>query len=199
MFKREMLLTSALLLPVVGFFLYQIVFLKQSDIQSYQQLVQRTAQENVKNSSPSNHHRKTVRKDIWFAQEEQTRLHYQILSDSSMLTLVPLKNRMEIIETLQGIKCWMQDKLYLTGNEKPMQQVRYMEAETGIYHFTTQEFNANEVELALFRLPGNELPKQIVDQKLAYLQGVAKDISFQFSGKTPQFFAKQFHAKVVKE
>jgi len=80
-----------------------------------------------------------------------------------------------------------------------MQQARLIEAETGLYRYTTQEFTANSVLLSLFKLPGHVLPLEPLESDEPFLSGIAKDISVIFSGKTPQFQAENFEATVVKE
>ncbi|NGX38641.1 MAG: hypothetical protein K1000chlam2_01817, partial [Chlamydiae bacterium] len=111
MFKRKMLLASSFLLPLIGVWIYHITVLKSSDLEYYQNMIQMRAIASSSSLSPTNQHRKQVRKDIWFSQDNSSRLHYQIASESSLLTLTPVENKFEIVESLQGIKCWMQDKL----------------------------------------------------------------------------------------
>ena len=147
---------------------------------------------------PSNQVRQKVRKDIWFTQDDESRLHYSIESARSLLTLIPIHNHFEVVETLQGIRCLMQDKLY-TEQESPLQQVRLLQADEGLYRYTTQEFTASGVDLSLFRMPGHDLPKEELQDKFAFLKGIAKDASFTFSGKTPQFQAGEFKATLLRE
>lgn len=173
---------------------------RQGDIDLYKTLIHERTLASSHPSSSSNQERKQVRKDIWFSQDEHSRLHYHIASESSLLTLTPVKNSFEVVETLHGIKCWMQDKLFATEDtEEPMQQSRYIEAEEGLHHYSTQEFTARGVTLSLYRLPGHLLPNESIDKEKAFLHGKAHDVSFFFSGKTPQFQARQFQAMMVKE
>ena len=200
MFKRKMILFSLLLLSVIGGWIYHLTVLKDADLEYYQNMIQMREIASSNSLSPTNQHRKQVRKDIWFSQDNASRLHYQIASEGSLLTLTPVHNRFEIVETLQDIKCWMQDKLLTNAaDEQLSQQARLIEAESGIYKHTSQEFIANGVTLSLFRLPGHTLPEEPVQTSDAFLRGVAHDVSFLFSGKTPQFQAQQFEATVVKE
>lgn len=200
MFKKQTLLTFGILLPILGIWIFQMTFMRSSDLEAYKKMIKERAIASSEQGSSTNQQRIGVSKDIWFSQDDSSRLHYQIASKSSTLTLTPIGNKFEIVETLDGIQCWMQDKLFTdTASLKPMQQTRFIEAETGHYRYTTQEFKADNVALSLFRLPGHSLPKKNIDQKEAFLRGKAHDISFLFSGKTPQFQAKQFQATVVKE
>lgn len=200
MFKKEMALALTLLIPTLGFCLFQMVAMRTSDLDRYRSLMQDRALASSRAPSPTNQHRKQVRKDIWFTQDPFSRLHYQISSEASLLTLTPIQNKFEIVEELQGIRCWMQDKLYVeSATDEPMQQSRFIEAEEGQYRYTTQEFTASGVTLSLFRIPGHEIPSEELEEEDAFLKGIAHDISFLFSGKTPQFQAENFQATMVKE
>jgi len=143
-------------------------------------------------SSAATQTRIGVRKDIFFSQEGSRRLHYRIESSSSVLTMVPEKNKIEILENLSDIQCWMQEKLYEVGNSS-MQQLRHLQAAKGTYNLSKQEFVASNVMLSLFRLPGHDLKTSIPLSK-AFLTGKAEDILFTVSGKTPKFEAHQFNA-----
>lgn len=195
-----MIFTLVFLIPVLGFWAYKMTVLHSVDNERYAKMVEKLEIASTHSDQPTNQDRKQVRKDIWFSQDDSSRLHYQIASESSQLTLTPIKNRFEIVETLDGIKCWMQDKLMKEGAEEdPVQQARLIEAKSGIYRHSTQEFLASGVELSLFRLPGHKLPKESISDQESLLTGIAKDISFHFGGKTPQFQASQFQAMRVKE
>lgn len=144
--------------------------------------------------STTHQNRKGVVKEIYFSQEDNTRLHYRIESESSSLTLKPNGRKLDLIEKLDKIKCWMQDKLYIASpGNKPMQQMRFLEAEDGIYRYASQEFLAQSVGLSLFRLSGYDLPDGLI-REIPFMRGVAQDVSFSVSGKTPQFHAQHFKA-----
>ncbi len=140
-----------------------------------------------------------VRKDLWITQPDGKRLHDRIESQSSILKLAPVDDHLDIIEHLNNIQCSMQDKI-VKAQEKWIQQVRYFEAQTGIYQYSTNQFTAEVVSLALFRVAGEELPPAL---KLSsahltpYLKGVAQDVSFAVSGKASQFQAKHFKASFI--
>jgi len=172
--------------------LFQFGIVRQSDIDLYYSFLEKD-QIAPAFASTTHQMRQGVRKDIWFAQEDGSRLHYRIQSESSLLTLVPDKKKVEVIENLEKIKCWMQDKLYEGANAAKMQQIRFFEADQGTYQYTTQKFLAQTVELSLFRLADHILP-QTLDPKTSFLKGIAKDVSFSVSGKLPHFQAQQFKA-----
>lgn len=200
MFKVERICTLFLLLIFCGVWGYFIVIMHPSDVEKYQKMIENKEIASSNAFSPTYQERKQIYKDIWFAQDEQIRLHYQIACKNSFLTLTPIKNKFELVENLEGIKCWMQDRLFENDKDNSLtQQARYIEAKSGIYRHSSHEFLANDVTLSLFRLAGHHLPKEPVNKKEAILQGIAHDISFYFSGKTPHFQANQFEATMVKE
>jgi len=140
--------------------------------------------------------REGVRKDIWFAEENKMRLHNRIESNFSKLTLLPREEKIDIIESMYNIKGWIQEKLYREGPIMS-QQLRYFEADHGIYRYIPQTFETGNLSLSLYKLPGNELPSSC-NPKDAFLRGVAQEASLKISGKVPLFEAKQFQASVTK-
>lgn len=174
-----------------------LVHVRPSDIVSIKERIQE--QELASSNSlftTTQQQRKGVVKEIWFTQEDNSRLHYRIFSESSLLTIKPEGKGFDLIERLEKIKCWMQDKLYEpTSGVSPMQQIRFLAAKEGIYRYASQEFLAQSVALSLYRLNGHELPKETLLTK-PFLKGIAEDVSFAVSGKTPQFNAKHFKAEL---
>ena len=176
---------------------YSLVRVSKSDIASIKTKIAEQEKANSSNFFSTTHQqRKEVVKEIWFTQEDNSRLHYRIFSESSLLTIKPEGKGFDLIEKLEKIKCWMQDKLYdPAGGVGAMQQVRFLAAEEGLYRYTAQEFLAQSVALSLYRMKGHELPKTTVGTK-PFLQGIAQDVSFAVSGKNPQFKAKHFNAEL---
>ncbi len=190
---------SLLTLSVFGLlWICNVALVRQKDITDYTQFVENL--QNIasnKDFSATHQDRKGLRKDIWLSQENHSRLHYRIDSASSTLTLVPKDNKLDILENLNGIQGWIQERLYVNG-QSPMQQMRFFEAGEGTYQYTTQEFLAKSVALSLFRLPGHTIPTSL-DSQNAFLKGIAQDVSFSVSGKIPQFQAKHFQATLSNQ
>jgi hypothetical protein len=175
---------------------FSLARIRSSDIALIKQAIKGQGEANKNVFSTTDQQRKGVVKEIWFSQEDKTRLHYRIRSESSLLTIQPKGKGLDLIEKLQNIQCWMQDKLYdPSATAGPMQQLRFLAAEEGLYRYTSQEFLAQSVTLSLFRLNGHDLPKETLAAQ-PFLKGVAKDVSFGISGKSPQFQAKHFKAEL---
>ncbi len=197
MFKKATICSLLGLSLIALLWGYSLVRLNSSDIATIKAKIKEQKEANATTLFATTHQkRKGVYKEIWFTQEDNTRLHYRIFSESSLLTIKPEGNHFDLIERLEKIKCWMQDKLYVpAAGSGPMQQVRFLAAEEGLYRYTAQEFLAQSVALSLYRTPGHDLPKEMMPYK-PFLKGIAEDVSFGVSGKSPQFKAKHFNAEL---
>jgi len=198
MFKKAIFISALCMTALSCGWLFKLVYLTSSDRVKYVKLLEAgRAVARATKSEQTHQTRAGVRKDLWLSQQDHSRLHYRIDSKSSVLTLLPIDDKVDIIENLQHIKCWMQDKLYADG-DVVMQQMRFFEADQGIYQYSTQRFAANSVILSLFRVPGIQLPTA-VDPSQAFLRGIAQDVSFSIAGKTTQFQAQKFKATLLTQ
>jgi hypothetical protein len=198
MFKRTILITSLCMTILSLTWVFKLVHFSPVERQKCQQMLSSSkAIAKATKGQQTHQTRGGVRKDLWLAQEDQSRLHYRIDSKSSVLTLLPIDDKLDIIENLQQIKCWMQDKFYVQGSAL-MQQMRFFEAEQGLYQYSSQKFAANSVALSLFRIPGMHLPAS-VDPKAAFLRGIAQDVSFSIAGKATHFQAQRFKATLTSQ
>jgi hypothetical protein len=197
MFRRTTIFCLLLLGIVTLFWGYSLFHVRSEDITLIKQKINEQELATSKSIfSTTQQQRKNVVKEIWFSGEDHSRLHYRVFSESSLLTIKPEGKSFDLVEKLDKIKCWMQDKLYEpNAGVGPMQQVRFLAAEEGLYRYTSQEFLAQTVALSLFRLDGHELPKETLTSK-PFLKGVAEGVSFAVSGKNPQFKAKHFKAEL---
>ncbi len=198
MFKKAKQFSFLFLTLLSLLWVGQTVVLRKSDLKAYKNLQQKAKElATTRSESSSQQTRQGVRKDLWVSQEDGKRLQYRIDSESSVLTLIPKADKLDIVENLRGIQCWMQDKLYVL-DKKPMQQMRFFEAEEGVYRYSSQEFLAKTVSLSFFRLPGSTLPLTS-NPTAAFLKGVAEGVSFSISGKDPQFHAQRFKATLQSQ
>lgn len=193
MFFKAALSILLALFSLTTLCLKSVAWVTSDDMKHYQEISKKTKEiASSKTYNAAHQKRQRVRKDIWTAQEDRIPLHTRIDSAASTLTLLPSESNVDIIENLEGVVCWMQDRLY--ADEKiPMQQMRYFEAAKGTYQHATQRFVANTVGMSIFKMEGQHLNFNL-DPKAAFLQGIARDVSFSVSGKTPQFQAHRFQA-----
>jgi hypothetical protein len=198
MFKRAIFISALCMAALTSAWLVKIVYLSPTDRVKYEKMLEAgRAVARATKGAKTHQTRSGVRKDLWLSQQDHSRLHYRIDSKSSVLTLLPIDDKVDIIENLQQLKCWMQDKLYAQGNVV-MQQMRFFEADQGVYQYSTQRFAASSVALSLFRVPGVQLPTAI-DPQAAFLRGVAQDVSFSIAGKATQFQAQRFKATLLSQ
>lgn len=204
-FKRFSLWAFFLIAGACLSWVFHCGFVRQTDHSRYRAF--KAKQQEISNSSSklvsqnAYQTREGVRKDIWTTEANNVRMHYRIESKSSILKLTPRESKMELVENLQGIKCWMQDKLLLTSESQsgfqgtPLQQIRYLEANEGSYRYNTQQFEASSVSLSFLRLPGHVLMFD-VGPKDAFLRGIAQNVTFSISEGVPLFQAQNFKASI---
>jgi hypothetical protein len=196
MFAKVTLFSSLFLSLLVIVWGLTFATVREQDIQCMKQTIE--DQKAAKSStalSTTQQWRKGVKKEIWFSQEDRSRLHHRICSETSTLTIVPEGNHLDFIERLENITCWMQDKLMAPSMTAPSsQQLRFLRANEGFYHYSSQEFLAQSVDLSLYKLEGHQLPAGLPKVR-PFLKGIAKDVAFAVSGKTSQFKAEQFKAE----
>lgn len=138
---------------------------------------------------PAHQKREGVQKDIWVVNGAE-RLHSRIKSRHSDLTLSQKKDKVEAIEQLKEIDCWVQEEI---DPAHSLQQIRTLYAEEGVYYFPSHRFLAQSVHLAFFRLPGADLPLSLFPEK-PFLTGVASEVSFAATSKSPLFTAYHLQA-----
>ena len=136
--------------------------------------------------------REHVRKDIWIAQGPSTRLHNRIESEASTLLFDPEGEVLQIMETLHGVRCWIQERVQET-EQGSAQQIRFFVAEDDVYDYRCQEFKASNVLLSLYRLPGTSFIDSL-EPYTPFLHGNAEEVSFSVEDGSPRFKASHFTA-----
>ncbi len=165
---------------------------KQSDLQGYITAAEQSRE--LTRSLPVCQDRRLVCKDIWFSNAGGERLHYRIQSVTSSLNMQPRSRKIEIIERLHDMRCWMQDKI-VSSEAHTTQQSRYFTANEGVYHFLSHSLLADQATLSLYHLPGTDLPSLgCLPREDPFLIGQAEQIKMHVSGKTPLFQASNFKA-----
>lgn len=131
-------------------------------------------------------------KDLWKLGEDGVRLHYHIESPYSILTAYPKGSSYELVEKMNGIKCYFQEKVDL---DQSRQQIRYLQADRGTYSYGKQAFTAESVLITVSQTDGDELQMNISPSDI-FLKGMASQVSLSFAGEQPDFQAKAFRAKI---
>lgn len=87
-------------------------------------------------------------------------------------------------------------KMPLLGSHaKPMQVIRYLEAETASYFYKSDRFVAENVLVARYVVPGHLLVESIEGMK-PVMMGSATSAAFSLAGKNPDFKARRLKAKL---
>ncbi len=137
--------------------------------------------------------RHQVSKDIWLAEPSGQRLHHCIESDRSLVTFKPRGESLEVLEHLYGVRCWIQEKNLST--KEIQQQIRFVLAEEGLYDYRNQSFQAQDVLLSLYKIPGTTFSKSL-ESYAPFLRGNADSITFSLQNGAPKFVASHFKASL---
>jgi len=195
MFKRAIASSLALIAALVAAAYFFNVRIGTGDPIAYRTLCKEKKafhSFNALERRPAIQFREKVQKDIWFADGEE-RLHFLLKSRHSELTLIQRKDKVEAIEKLQQVDCWIQDEVDRAAS---IQQVRKITADEGIYYFPAHRFLAHSVQLGFFRLQGIELPKETPVQEKPFFYGTASEVRFAANDHLPTFTAYQLRAKL---
>jgi hypothetical protein len=191
MFKKAVVSSVVLILLIVLYIIYYCFYILPKDVKRYEDYLQSVQSKRTHHDKPTEQHRTGVQKDIWHF-DGRARLHYQILADSSILTLAHSAHPLTLQEHLQHIHCAVQEKLYYDTGLHPMQQTSTFYASHGIYDFTRHHFRSETVFLKFYTLPGHSL--LISPLGSPFLQGRAQDVSLTLSHRGPAFHAEKFIA-----
>lgn len=137
--------------------------------------------------------RHDVRKDIWIADPLGQRLHHRIESDRSLISFNPKEESVEVLEHLFGVRCWIQEKN--SSAKEVQQQIRFVLAEEGLYNYKNQSFEAQDVLLSMYKIPGTTFPKSL-ESYAPFLRGNADSITFSLQNGAPKFVASHFKASL---
>lgn len=161
------------------------------------------------------------KKEAWWSRNHQ-RFHFQLSSTHSELVFTQQGRDSKTVEYLNGVHCAMQEELFFRlpdGKEVirkedefimknpprtslsteqiaeliPVQQIRTFDADRAVYHYRTQQFSAEQVDLARFTAPGQVLLcPQPVEKRI--MSGLAQSIEFSVNARKPNFQAHHLKA-----
>jgi hypothetical protein len=198
MFRRTLIFFSFFFIVTCALAYWDHIRIRTRDHIAYETFVKDNTAQRARHAlenHPATQNREKVQKDFWIMQNHQ-RQHMRILSQQSELIVHERKGKLEAVEKLKGLECWFQEAENRSILQMPQvseQEVRHLTAQEGIYFYPTHHFIAQTVQLQFFRLPGHDLPS-ILDPKLAFFSGTAKEASFSACGKSPTFNAVRLQA-----
>ena len=184
--RRWSLLGGALLLVCVGL-LYVICFSSLAQ-EAYQEVLARAnpaaALDDAKGFQ-AKQLRKGIQKNFWYKKGDQP-LEVIILADTAEMVFEKQGAEQQIVEHMTGVKCYIQEALY-----ESTQQVRYLEADTAKYHYTTETLEAEQVKMALFMALGSRLDT-VAEQGKPVMDGFAERVEVTMVDKTLNFKTNKF-------
>jgi hypothetical protein len=134
--------------------------------------------------------RSCVQKDVYTIDGAERR-HFRLRSEGSELILTQKKEKIDAVEKLQKLECWIQDAI---DPKNKTQEVRYFTSDSGIYYFPSHRFLTDSIDLAFFHLYGDDFPASFSESE-PYLTGVATDVQFTATDKIPKFTAYHLRAR----
>ncbi|MGA8164222.1 MAG: hypothetical protein WB791_04255 [Waddliaceae bacterium] len=141
--------------------------------------------------------RQGVQKDMWYQKEENKRLQVSLNSAASALVLERHGEVNEIVEAMQGFTGFIQEDLYYDEEAKPMQHVRYIEAETARYNYHTQLLTAEGAKMIDYSTSGHDLIDSLEGVVEPRFNAVAE--SLEISGLTKECRVKAHRVRAVIE
>ena len=136
--------------------------------------------------------RKQIHKQFIFAQENE-RLQWRMQSQHSTICLEKVENSLQLVETLEGMTCEMQEKQKISNTSLDTHRiVRSLEAQQAIFYYQTQQLFAENVLVNRYKLPSNHW-NLILSSFSPFMRGHAKKVHLVFSNK-PSFKAQGFQA-----
>lgn len=162
-------------------------YIKKSDIEQYNQLVQKEAR--VKPKQDQQQLRAHCSKHLYKSEGKQ-RIHYQITAPRSTLMLYPRENHIELVENLTDISCLLEERQY-EPNRNTSRQVRQLEAKRGLYSYDQQKLETENVFLTIYHTN-----KEVPAPQDAILTGTADEATFELAKEVPTFTATEFQANI---
>ncbi len=131
-------------------------------------------------------------KEIWITESPNRRLYHRIESKNSLLSLMPNKNKIDLVEQLRGVSCWLQKDIYME-DQLPMQELEKISAENGFYHYRSATFSAPSLLFSLFRIP---VSATVDNSGAPLLTGEMDNFSFKIGEKEGKaaFLQARWHA-----
>lgn len=139
----------------------------------------------------SHQHRFGIVKDLWISQNEG-RYHHHLLASESTVTLIPSEKKIDAVEDLGEIQCWIQQQK-TPSSEK--EKIQYIKAENGTYFYKQQEFLLRQMKFACYEQSPNTFSSNTPPSHLLF-KGKAEGAYFQFRHHHPEFNADHFEVEL---
>lgn len=192
MFRKTLIFFSCLFALTCTVAYWNHLHLRKKDWNTYSDLTKKDDSLRARHAlefRPLTQHRQAVQKDFWMPQNHQ-RIHFRIKSRDSQLLLTECKGKIEAKEILSDLECWLQEPVDPASS---LTQIRHLLAKQGSYFYPSQRFQAETVQMQLFRIKSSSLPKEL-DPNLAFLIGTARTATFSACGHAPTLVVEELCA-----
>jgi hypothetical protein len=139
-------------------------------------------------------HHNAICKDYFYMQGQE-RLQVQLRSQTADVTVDHNGSETELIERMGQVVGYMQEQLLTAQDGKPMQMIRYFEAEGATYSYKSGKFHAERVRIFRYQVPGHTL-KTALEPFAPLMQGTCETLDFALRKGTPDFKASGFKASM---
>lgn len=194
--KKSLLLTSFLILLVLGYLYYYFTKVIPKDIKKYQEYIEKKKEDcNCQNFLyPKIQKRNGIQKSLWY-QKDGERLLCQMNADHSILKMIPSENGWHFEEILYDLHCYMQET-----SMGHIYKIKHLRADEGLYDYEEHFFTAEKVFLNFY-----ETTRDIAsfvkrnNPEPSYLEGVADKVLLRLKNHMISFQADKFRAEISKD
>lgn len=168
----------------------------REDVQSYHQLM-------VESSSKEHDQKedyKAIQKRIGmhkqiFHYDGDSRLEIRLGSAKSELVLERENEEIVIVENMEDLKCYIQEKFIKKSTAEPRQQILVLTSDKASYDYKKEKLITDKIKIARYDIPGVILTEDLENFK-PILSGEAESAEFDLKGSHFNFKSNQFKAKI---
>ena len=188
------------------------------DVVSYRETMAKAAGKgSVERTVSSQHFRQNLQKDVFLTRGGGV-YQFRLKSGDAELALERIKGKVDIVETMDDVRCWLQEEfLYRFPNGSmissqdqfwsalapvavvakavPMQRNVYLEAKRATYDYDSERFVADDAKIWRYIVPGHHL-EETVNKKSALISGTAEHVVISFGSQGLLFKADGFKAEI---
>ena len=127
----------------------------------------------------TNSQRNEMAKSVWLTRDGE-RYENFLTSEDSFVQIRPKEKGMRVVENMDKIVCFMQQKLFVDSNGNPWQQIFHFTADKGSYDYAKKYFQAYDVDLWMIQVPGHDLQKELKEEDTLVMEGHCDSLNFFF-------------------
>lgn len=194
MFKKELLIALCVLAAISFLVAWNLAWVDEEAHLAYRQLVELGAAPKNDTSYTAKQKREGVYKHVVF----KNGLELALKSKRSQFVYERNEGSAQLVEKMEHVTCFMQEEVGYDEQKKPIQVVRYMEADQADYFYKTEEFKASNVKMLRYTVAGHDLPTHFAGLKPT-MRGTAESVQFFLSGSDLNFKADKLKLAMEKK